>query len=355
MPSTAPASSPALQLEQSLAWLCPDLAIEWHSARNGHLMPSSVAPTARVTAWWLCPAGHGSWEASVVARAEGLTWCPDCGPCPDPRAVSPEDGPGSAARNHILSRQLASTAHLPRVNFGRSLARLYPDVAAQWHPTLNRGVSAESVGASSPLKAWWDCPEGHAPYAASIRARTYHGSGCPVCGNERSALMRTAAWREENGWSLADRFPDVAAEWDGARNGTAVPAGVSASANCFAWWLCPSGHGSYRARVHNRTNSRTGCPRCALVRRSVPGPGLSLADRFPEVAARFDLRLNRPDTPQTVLPAARGKRYWFRCPGCDTALHLLIASATARPPACRTCREAGLDVVSAAPLELLAA
>ena len=61
------------------------------------------------------------------------------------------------------------------------LATVCPDIAAQWHPTLNGGLTPEMVTAGSRKKVWWQCPEGHV-WRAVIYARAgEQRSGCPVC------------------------------------------------------------------------------------------------------------------------------------------------------------------------------
>ena len=41
------------------------------------------------------------------------------------------------------------------------LAAKAPDVAAQWHPTLNGNLTPEMVTPGSHRRVWWQCPLGH--------------------------------------------------------------------------------------------------------------------------------------------------------------------------------------------------
>ncbi|TQC41449.1 hypothetical protein EEB14_54690 [Rhodococcus sp. WS4] len=61
------------------------------------------------------------------------------------------------------------------------LATLRPDLASQWHPTLNghHQPTDFTTGASS-IKVWWRCEAEH-EYQATIRHRARMGSGCPYC------------------------------------------------------------------------------------------------------------------------------------------------------------------------------
>lgn len=60
----------------SLASLRPDIASEWHTAKNGDLTPHDVVCGNTKKVWWLGECGH-EWEASTHNRCYG-TNCPYC-------------------------------------------------------------------------------------------------------------------------------------------------------------------------------------------------------------------------------------------------------------------------------------
>lgn len=138
--------------ENDLAGLFPELARQWHPTRNGNLTPDSVTPYSNKKVWWRCPLGH-DYQASVGARTVNGSACPYC------------------ANRKVL------------VGFN-DLATLEPKTAAQWHPTLNGGLTPEMVTAGSHRKVWWMCPSGHV-WKAIIYARAGpQKSGCPVCAGK---------------------------------------------------------------------------------------------------------------------------------------------------------------------------
>ena len=72
-----------------------------------------------------------------------------------------------------------------------SLATERPDIAAEWHPTKNKGLvdgrgidisTPDKVTTGSKQKVWWLCPVGH-EYPAVIYARKR--TGCPICDSEK--------------------------------------------------------------------------------------------------------------------------------------------------------------------------
>ncbi|MFC1488156.1 zinc-ribbon domain-containing protein, partial [Thermoproteota archaeon] len=42
-----------------------------------------------------------------------------------------------------------------------NLAKLYPDLAKEWHPTKNGDLSIFNVFPKSHKKVWWKCNQGH--------------------------------------------------------------------------------------------------------------------------------------------------------------------------------------------------
>ena len=133
----------------------PLLLRQWHPLRNGDLSPGAVRPGSHKKVWWRCGRGH-RWQASVAARTAG-EGCPVC----------------------------AGKVVVPGEN---DLATLFPQVAAQWHPTLNGPLTPNQVTAGSRKTVWWQCPEGHA-WKARVHPRTGpQRCGCPICaGRTRTA------------------------------------------------------------------------------------------------------------------------------------------------------------------------
>jgi hypothetical protein len=182
-----------LAIDNSLAAKRPDLAQEWITTRNGAVNPRTVVAGSKVRAWWRCKAGH-EWEASVYSRASG-SGCPYC-----------------------AGRKVAGKTALGSVS---------PQLAMQWHPTLNGDMTAADVTAGSSKRVWWVCERGHV-WRAAVGTRT-RGSGCPVCRSKSSRLelrllcelrdvLGDVEWRERVGRDECDllvRRLSLAVEIDG--------------------------------------------------------------------------------------------------------------------------------------------
>ena len=138
----------------------PELAAQWHPTKNGVLTPRDVTAGSMRRVWWRCGRGH-EWQAAIFPRAEGAG-CPYC----------------------TGKRALAGF---------NDLATLCPDIAAQWHPTLNGSLTPQQVTKGSRKQVWWRCRAGHV-WRAYVFSRTRaKGADCPVCSGKKSlSAARTA-------------------------------------------------------------------------------------------------------------------------------------------------------------------
>ena len=138
--------------ENDLASRFPAIAAQWHPAKNGSLTPRQVTPSSNRKVWWQCAKGH-SYEAAIAARTMRRSGCPYC----------------------------SGKKVLPGFN---DLATMEPEVAGQWHPTLNGTLTPDMVTVGSHRKVWWQCPRGHA-WKAAVYSRTgQQKCACPVCAGK---------------------------------------------------------------------------------------------------------------------------------------------------------------------------
>ncbi len=131
--------------DNCLATLNPDLAHEWHPARNGDLTPLDVTVSSDKNIWWECLKGH-EWQAGVASRSTG-NGCPGCS---------------------------GRTAYQDNC-----LATLNPGLAQEWHSIKNHELTPFDVTVSSGKRIWWECSKGH-EWEASVADRSKN-RGCPYC------------------------------------------------------------------------------------------------------------------------------------------------------------------------------
>ena len=178
-----------------------ELLGQWDE-RNAPLTPKTVSYGSKKKLWWHCRKGH-SWQAAVYNRSAG-SGCPYCA--------------GKAVESG-----------------GNDLASVYPELAKQWDAVKNAPLTPADVTPHTHRKVWWKCAQGH-EWQASVHSRA-QGTGCPICTNHIPVVG-------EN--TLADRFPQVAQEWDYEKNAPLTPEQVLPGTSRRVWWICPNGH-SYRS------------------------------------------------------------------------------------------------------------
>lgn len=155
--------------ETDLATLFPDLAKEWHPAKNT-CSPSEVMPGTHKKVWWVCSLGH-EWEAEIKSRTSGVG-CPYC------------------CGKRVLK------------GFN-DLATIDPELAKEWHPTKNGTLTPEDVTDASGKKVWWICKNGHA-YESTVYNRKA-GKGCSICADS----LRTSFPEQAVYYYIKQEFPDA--------------------------------------------------------------------------------------------------------------------------------------------------
>ncbi|MDP3070861.1 MAG: zinc-ribbon domain-containing protein [Opitutaceae bacterium] len=148
----------AFDEKHSIAVMFPELAKEWDLTKNEPWTPANVTFGSSRKVWWRCgkdPAHE--WQSVVNVRTKRNRGCPLC----SGQMVTPE----------------------------RSLAGLFPSIAAEWHPTKNGALTSETVKGKSGKKVFWQCATNAThEWRAQIKNRTINESGCPECARENNIL-----------------------------------------------------------------------------------------------------------------------------------------------------------------------
>jgi hypothetical protein len=179
--------------------------------------PAHVSAGSRVEMPWRCRECGTRWTAEVRARAHGYRPCPSC-----TRSTTPP------------------------------ISVTHPELASQMLPPFD--PSDYTHGSKAVVR--WRGPVGH-EWEATVANRV-KGSGCPVCSRGAGGRARRTP---EPGASLADAYPEIAAEADGWD-----PTQYRPKSSARLSWRCSACGHTWLATVFARTQ-RTGCPACARRRR----------------------------------------------------------------------------------------
>ena len=135
-------------LKNSLANVNPELAKQWHPTKNGTLTSYNFLPNSNDKVWWLCPKCGYEWKTFISHRNKSHG-CPACA-------------------GQVIWK-------------GNDFETLYPDIAKQWHPTLNGGRKPSEFRPCSGKTVFWLCPNCNHVWRTSIQQRVKFHTGCPKC------------------------------------------------------------------------------------------------------------------------------------------------------------------------------
>lgn len=277
-----------------------------------------LPPSAQDKCWWRCPACGHEWRTSVEVRANLGSRCPMCA-----RA--------KAAR----ARSMAP--------IGRSLAELYPEIAAEFTYCVRPERSPEDLRPGSNIMCFWRCSKCGTEYQASPAERT-GGRACPSCASARSGDTRSRL-ESANGNSLVEQFPSLASEFvELEGHPHRYPSDIPPGSNHRASWRCRTCGHQWSTTVASRALNGTGCPACGRLRtaqaRSAPPLGKALADVHPHIAADLVENLTHAGRTADQMKAGSHDRCLWRC-SSGHEWKTTVKNRTRGQTGCPTCHRLG--------------
>lgn len=114
----------------------------------------------------------------------------------------------------------------------------------------------------------------------------------------------------KNGKTLAEAFPEIAAEWHPEKNGELTPTMISAGSEKMVWWTCSLKKHEWIEVISNRSKKfsrkyNLSCPICN-----------SLQERFPDVAKEWHWELNEkmnPELKPDKISFSSNYKIWWKC------------------------------------------
>ena len=213
-----------------------------------------------------------------------------------------------------------------------------PELLAEWDYDKNSD-NPEILSAGLNRKVWWVCSRGHS-YEALISTRTgcsnRKPTGCPYCAGKK-------AFPGFN--DLQTTHPDLASQWDYAKNRDITPQQVTDGSIKKYWWICSNCGESYLRDVNSQSKSdKCFCFKCGrkvgtkTKLRNMTASGTSLETVFPEIAAEWHPTKNAPVIPTDVTPHS-GKSFWWLCPICGAEWKETVNTRT-KGEGCPNCAHA---------------
>ena len=234
-----------------------ELLLDWAYDLNSDLDPTQITYGSRIKAFWRCHKCGRVWEARISNRVRGNGCTCDA-----------MDRKSKALRETLVQRD-------------GSLADLCPEIAKQWHPTLNGDKTPKDFTLKSTYKAWWINDEG-VVWQASIASRYK---------NSFDYIPTTDGYKKYN--NILVEYPELAKEWNYDRNEGLDIETITGGMGIKVWWQCHKGH-EWRASVSSRVRGNR-CPECSKESRS----------SFPEQALFYYIKQMYPDAVNGYYPEAK--------------------------------------------------
>lgn len=257
-------------MENSIFNTHPQIAQQFHPRLNGDLRVSSLTQGSNRRVWWLGECTH-EWDTTVYQRTQQNQGCPIC-----------------KGKRILVGFNDLSTTH--------------PEVARQWHPTLNPDVQPTQVSKGSNKKFWWlgDCSH---EWFASVLDRVNKNAGCPVCTNRLIVSGIN---------DLSTTHSDLAGMWDYEKNKPSLnPNNVVAGNKNPFYWKCPKGH-DWKGILAVESNKVDGY--CMICRgKTIVSGSNDFATLYPTVAKTWDNMANKGKNPSGISPESHDKAWWV-CP-----------------------------------------
>ena len=124
------------------------LMAEWDWEKNEDVLPEQVTLGSHRLVFWIGLCGH-RWKAQIKSRSNGRG-CPVC-----------------------AGKQIVAGIN--------DLASQRPDLAVDWHPTLNGDLKPTKVALNYSKKVWWKCHICGNEFYCTPNKRVSRNQGCSNC------------------------------------------------------------------------------------------------------------------------------------------------------------------------------
>jgi hypothetical protein len=315
----------------------PELSKEWNFSKNAENKPEQFYAFSHKKAWWTCKNDNlHVWYTEIRVRAmeHGCPFCLNTQPCYNNNLLvclpeiakqfhptlnapfKPEDFLPKTNKiiwwmcpnnsQHVWKTAACNMIGCPHCLLeSRSLQTLFPELSKEWNYDLNVGLKPEQVYASSTKKVWWTCKNDLNHFYISSVANRAYNKSSCTHCCGRFATKIN---------NLSIKFPEIVKEWDFELNVGLLPTDFTPNSSAKIWWRCSfDKEHSWQATINDRvgSNSRAGT-RCPICCGKVISPTNNLEYLFPAISKEWHPSLNKDKTP-CEFAAHSNKKAWWQC------------------------------------------
>ncbi len=335
-------------LEKQILFVCPQLKDEWDYDLN-EIKPEYYSYGSGKKVYWRCKRCGHIWTAKIFHRKNG-SGCPRC--AHGKRTSLPEQVIYYYLRQYFpdaqngykpdwMHRMSEIDIYIPSINLGIEYD------GGNWHKHIDKDIEKSQLIISHGIglirirdkkcktiddgSVHIDLSEEDAeclflkPALDELFAyiiNTYHVDIELDINIERDFLKIIALYAgniQKN--SLAEKFPEIAREWDYESNGGLLPEQISYGSKIPVTWKCadPRCNHSWKSAVKNRTIGGSNCPECAKAstqrKRQIAflrdGKN-TLATKHPHLVPEWDYDRNIDYVPEEVN-VGKNKKFIWNC------------------------------------------
>jgi uncharacterized protein/very-short-patch-repair endonuclease len=261
---------------------------EFHPTLNANKKLEDYSGGSKQKVWWLCEETfecgcEHAWESIISNRVKG-SGCPYC------------NGKSSSFCIH------------------QSLLHTHPEIADQWHPTLNNDLKPENFTSGSNKKVWFLCKKSKCGCEHEWESKICHrtnGSGCPYCSFSRKQFCIHD--------SLLYTHPEIAKQWHPTKNGDLKPENFTCGSGEKIWWKCNQSKcecvHEWKTTIDKRVNDRN-CPYCCIIKKQFC-IHQSLLYTHPEISKQWHPNKNGDLKPENFTSGSNEIISWLCDKTCE--------------------------------------
>lgn len=137
-----------------------------------------------------------------------------------------------------------------QVGLSNCLNIIHPNLANEFHPTLNGILTSFNITHGSNKKVWWQCGKNPKHIWSSTIINRVNGNGCPYCAGQLP----------NEDYNLLIANPELCKEWDYNKN-KKKPEEFCPNSNKQVYWKCKECGYEWQANICDR-NKGKGCSKC---------------------------------------------------------------------------------------------
>ncbi|WP_044797753.1 zinc-ribbon domain-containing protein [Bacillus cereus] len=278
------------------------LLSEWHPTKNNGINPDELTNESYEYIWWICPEGH-EWGMSIYDRQKKKE-CPKC----------------------LRLKKATKRAEVKEERQIKTLEEVDPELAKQWHPIKNEGITPDAVVFDEGwIHRWWQCKRNH-EWEETIESRHKNKSVCPYCANKKVC--------KDN--CLATVYPEIAKNWFVFENSTysevKTAYNVMYNSSENAYWICEKGH-VWREKISQRVKNGKGCRKCELFQNSLALLNPELAKEWHPTKNEGQYGVKPPE--ETNINSSQS--VWWICNTCGNEYKAQVGARHRGEVKCKVC------------------